>query len=304
MTLQEPAHKRLSVTQRIRGVPEAHIKGIRQPQGGYLPIELFHSKELDDGGIEVLGPENISPGIVGLAVDYLTRFQFTNNAEMSFPVARKGMEKLLELYEIDERKYFDELMNKIEGVDDTSIVAACRLAGFDSVFRAGRYSPVREILPDKTTISNIKRMVKRCEIFVHDKSILDDDIVWGPTFQGGYTDTVSYGDADFCTAFFMCDIKTSEKPPGKNDTLQVLMYLLLARHAANDFNGFRYLSILALFNARTNIEYSLDLFEVDEKIQHEVEYDIIGYDSLCDSLEKDRVDYAKRLDILKNLGII
>lgn len=258
---------------------------------------------MDDGGIEALGPENISPSIVGLAVDYLTRFQFTNNAEKSFPVARKGMEKLLRLYEIDERKYFDELMNRIEGVNDTSIVAACQLAGFDSVFRAGRYSPVREILPDKTTISNIKRMVKRCEVFVHEKCILDDDIVWGPTFEGGYTDTVSYGDADFCTTFFMCDIKTSEKPPDKNDTLQVLIYLLLARHAANDFNCFRYLSILALFNARTNIEYLLDLFEVDEKIQHEIEYDIIGYDSLCESLERSRANYVKQLDLFKTLGI-
>ena len=54
----------VSVTQRI--------KEINQPRGGYLPIKLFSVEQFDDH--RILHPvESVSPSLVGICVDYLTR---------------------------------------------------------------------------------------------------------------------------------------------------------------------------------------------------------------------------------------
>lgn len=56
-----------SVTQRIRQV--------KQPRGGYINYKMMKVIELEGGGIEKLNSEeNIHANLVGLAVDYLTRF--------------------------------------------------------------------------------------------------------------------------------------------------------------------------------------------------------------------------------------
>lgn len=61
-----------SVTQRI--------KQIKQPYGGYLKPAMFKTIKLTSA--DTLFPEeNINAGIVGMAVDYLTRFILTNNKE-------------------------------------------------------------------------------------------------------------------------------------------------------------------------------------------------------------------------------
>ena len=280
MPIQEPAHHKLSVTQRIRGVPKANIKGVKQPRGGYLPIKQFHSEDLGDGGIAALHPENISPSIVGLAVDYLTRLQYVDSAEEAFPIARQGMEKLPELNGIDESEYFNNLMHNVKGLDDNSIIAACQLAGFDSVYRAGFYSPIRNIIPDQATIANIQRMVERCKVFVQ-KMDGDEDVICGPTFKYGYTDTVAYGDADLCTASAMCDIKTSTSIPDKNDTLQVFMYFLLGWHDGR----YDHIDYIALFNPRINTQYYLSIYEIDAEIRREVELEVLGYSKPNDNLE-------------------
>ncbi len=55
-----------SVTQRT--------KNVKQPRGGYINPKELQTESLGPG-IETLNPaENVSPNLVGLAVDYLTRF--------------------------------------------------------------------------------------------------------------------------------------------------------------------------------------------------------------------------------------
>ena len=54
-----------SVTQRI--------KKVKQPRGGYIQPKQFTTISLGDG-IDAMKEENASAGLVGMAVDYLTRF--------------------------------------------------------------------------------------------------------------------------------------------------------------------------------------------------------------------------------------
>lgn len=63
-----------SVTQRI--------SKIKQPRGGYIKPKEFEQTMLDGGGIDELHPEeNVSPSLVGIAVDYLTRFMSGTSVE-------------------------------------------------------------------------------------------------------------------------------------------------------------------------------------------------------------------------------
>ena len=53
-----------SVTQRIAQ--------ITQPRGGYLKPSEFEKIQLNDG--KELGEENVHAGVIGMTVDYLTRY--------------------------------------------------------------------------------------------------------------------------------------------------------------------------------------------------------------------------------------
>ncbi len=105
-----------SVTQRIQS--------IQQPRGGYLPIKCF-SKEVLDDGITLNAEENVHPSLIGIAVDYLTRFMSGNSVEQAFHISTLGA------IQIGMQDKATTLKSKISGLDDDSIIVACKLAGFD-----------------------------------------------------------------------------------------------------------------------------------------------------------------------------
>lgn len=80
--------KGMSVTQRA--------KAVKQPRGGYIPPRMMEKTEYDDG--RMLGEESVSPSVIGLAVDYLTRMELTGDREKAFEISmyratRPGREK-------------------------------------------------------------------------------------------------------------------------------------------------------------------------------------------------------------------
>lgn len=137
-----------SVTQRI--------KEVTQPYGGYLPIKKFEKIVLEDD-FTLHEEENISPALVGMTVDYLTRFSMGDKLEKAFHISLLGAKK------IKKEKLADKLLKGIRGLDDESIICACKLTGFDVCYRASvlSYEPVENIIPDTNTIENIRTMVKR-----------------------------------------------------------------------------------------------------------------------------------------------
>ena len=101
-----------SVTQRI--------KEIKQPTGGYLNPKKLETIELYDG-IELNIEENISAGLIGMAVDYLTRYINSENLKESFKISLMGAEK------VGETRKATKLLNDINGLDDVSIINACKI---------------------------------------------------------------------------------------------------------------------------------------------------------------------------------
>ena len=178
-----------SVTQRI--------KQITQPHGGYLPTKFFNRTQLKDNRV-LSENENIHGSNIGIAVDYLTRFMLGESAESAFEISLLGAEK------IKQKTKATSLLSQIKGLDDTSIINACKLSGYDVCFRASPigYKPVEQIKPNADTVSNIRIMVERS---LHFFKIYGPLTVSGFTFEGGYTQTVTAGDGDFCTKNTMWD---------------------------------------------------------------------------------------------------
>lgn len=249
-----------SVTQRI--------KQIKQPRGGYIKPKDFNITNLDDE-IELNPKENIHSSLVGLAVDYMTRYSSGASLQEAFRISIKGASN------IGEDKFAQKLLKGIEGLDDDSIFNACRLVGYDVCFRAGvsGYRPVETINPDKATIDNIRYMVKRSLKFI---DIYGPIIKDGFTFEGGYTELVSTGDGDFLTESTLWDFKVSVKAPTNAHTLQLFMYYLMGIHSVYK-NDFEKIENLGIFNPRLNRVYLFEISKISSEIMEEVSREVIGY---------------------------
>jgi hypothetical protein len=255
-----------SVTQRIRS--------IKQPRGGYVKTSLLTSTKLND--LKNLNEkESIHPSLVGLAVDYMTRFMLTHNKEEAFKISCAGA-NIVSFSDIDDddNARFERLLNKVQGLDDDSIYAACQLSGYDSAFRAGlaAYVPVDTIIADKDTIENIRIMVNRSLDFFKAYGPIVKD---GFTMEGGYTNTVSAGDGDYLTKDTLWDFKVSRHGPTVDHTLQLLMYYLMGTHSI--YEEFKTITKLGIFNPRLNTVYTLNIDDVSKATIALVEKEVIGY---------------------------
>lgn len=248
-----------SVTQRI--------KAIKQPRGGYVKPKDFNVTQLNDS-IELYQEENIHSILVGLAVDYMTRFTLGAEVKDAFQISILGSRI------IDEEKNANKLLKSIKGLDDKSITSACKLAGYDVCFRAGRmgYKPVSEINPNSNTINNIRIMVNRSVEFFKEYGPITKD---GFTFEGGYTKVVSTGDGDFLTKDTLWDFKVSVKAPTSAHTLQLFMYYLMGKHSIH--KEFETVRKLGVFNPRLNTIYTLEIDSIAPEIIGEVCTEVIGY---------------------------
>ena len=116
----------------LRGVSVTRrIKEVKQPQGGYIKLKELIVTSLGEG-IAALNPvENVHATLVGLAVDYMSRFMTGTVLSEAFRISLTGAEI------IDEIDLAKELLNNIKGLDDESIICAVKLSGFDVCVRAG-----------------------------------------------------------------------------------------------------------------------------------------------------------------------
>ncbi|WP_411955162.1 hypothetical protein ACKXGF_05205 [Alkalibacillus sp. S2W] len=248
-----------SVTQRI--------KQIKQPRGGYIKPKEFSVEDLQDDNV-LYESENIHSSLVGLAVDYLTRFLNGTPIEEAFKIS------LIGAHLTGKDELADDLMSDIKGTDETSIKNACKLVGFDVVYRSGPigYKPVESINPDEETISNIKIMVNRGLNFFDLYGPIVKD---GFTFEGGYTSEITTGDGDFLTDDTLWDFKVTKQAPEKKHTLQLLIYFLMGVNSIHlQFNE---INNLGIFNPRLNKVYLLSINEIPDEVINEVRTDVIGY---------------------------
>ena len=249
-----------SVTQRI--------KEIKQPYGGYLKISEFEKIQFEDN--MELKEENIHSSLVGLTVDYMTRFLLGTPKEEAFKISLIGAEI------INDSKYSNKLLHNIKGFDDKSIYNACKLVGYDVCFRAGPigYKNVEEIDANEDTINNIKIMINRSLVFFKNYGPIVKD---GFTFEGGYTKIINSGDGDFLTSDTLWDFKVSSSIPKSSHTLQLLIYYIMGKHSIHsEFNNIKKLGI---FNPKLNCVFLKEINQISDETIDIVSKEIIGYNS-------------------------
>lgn len=190
------------------------------------------------------------------------------SAEEAFKVSGLGAHAVRQL------GLFEQLLSNVSGLDDDSIVAAVKLSGFDSAYRAGvmAYRPVEDIEPDGDTIENIRVMVERSLRFFeqYGPKVLD-----GLTFEGGYTGYVATGDGDFLTNDTLWDFKVSKQKLQNKYTLQLLMYWRMGLHSIHP--EYRNVKYLGVYNPRMNVVYRLDVSKISADVISTVETEVIGY---------------------------
>lgn len=230
--------------------------------------------QLDDG-ITLNENENIHASLVGLAVDYMTRFLMGVQKEEAFSISLKGA---LDLFTGNKKqssmKNATSLLADIKGLDKKSITNACKLVGYDVCFRAGiiGYKPVEEINPDKDTIENIVTMINHSLSFWKEYGPITKD---GFTFEGGYTDTISTGDGDYLTKDTLWDFKVSKDEPKPKYTLQLLVYYIMGMHSIH--KEFKSIKNLGIYNPRMNKVYTVSIDTIPQSVINEVSKDVIGY---------------------------
>ena len=273
------------------------ITKVKQPRGGFINPKSFDVISVtDDDGIVLQENENIHPSLVGLVVDYMTRFMLTNNIKESFKISILGAMVAEKIGVKDAIKIVESLMLNIKGLDKQSIINACKLVSFDVWYRnpisAIMSKKYDEINADDTTIANIQCMIQRSiEFFKIYGPIKQDGFSFEPVngnkddydkmiktntgTYGGYTATVSTGDGDFLTTDTLWDFKVSKSAPTSKHTLQLLMYWVMGQHSGQEV--FKNISKLGIFNPRLNKVYIYDTTNISKDIIDIVEKEVICY---------------------------
>lgn len=269
----------------------SRIESIKQPRGGYINLSDFEQEVFVDNE-ELSENENIHASTIGLVVDYLTRFIMGTDKNTAFAISLLGAEKAEKLGNKGSIKAINNYLNNIDGLDDVSIINACRAVSYDVWFRnpinAFNSKKGEDINPDKETINNIRILINRSVSFWNEHGPITSD---GFTFEGGgYTNIISSGDGDFLTNDTLWDFKVSKNKPTPAHTLQILIYYIMGIHSGK--SEFKNIDNIGIFNPRLNIAYTLSVNSISEDIIHTIEKDVIGYDT------DDNIDISNDDEIL------
>ncbi len=252
------------------------VNQVKQPAGGYLPVDKFERVYLDDD-LSLKPKENIPPTIIGLVVDYMTRYISGDNKEEAFKISLKGAKIAILNGKTEQAVLAVKYLNTIKGLDNESIIAASNLCRFDTWYRATKYAKENgigdELFPDTDTIENIRILINRSLNFFKKYGPIK---TYGFTFERlGYTDIVTSGDGDFLTEDTLWDFKVSKYEPDIKNTLQLLMYQVMGKHSEKE--EFLNICNIGLFNPRLNIAYKINMDSISDEIINEIETKIIGY---------------------------
>ncbi|MHA8111302.1 hypothetical protein ACYATP_07475 [Lactobacillaceae bacterium Melli_B4] len=250
----------------------SRVKQVTQPRGGYVPSKLFKKIPLDDDYTLNPNEDSHKGTLIGLTVDYFSRFLLGASKQSSWGVSLIGADTL------NATETADQLLSEIDGLNDQSLQAAYRLSGFDVAKRANS-SDYRDVMGPEFTLSapelsNLKILINRV---MHFFNKFGKPTKSGMTFQGGYSPVISSGDADFMTIDTLWDLKVLRSNTlDKKYKLQILVYYLMGLRSFDEAD-YQSIEYIGLFNPRENVAYRCDINDIPEEVIRAVENDVIGY---------------------------
>lgn len=253
------------------------IAQIKQPSGGYVKPSQLTVHKWDDG-LRLNPKENIHGSVVGMVVDYLTRFAMGDELLDAFRISWKGAVIAERIFKKEGTvKRARQLLEGIETIDEKAVVNATKLVTYDVWLR----NPMNALFvkgedetnPDAETIQNIIIMIERSIKFWESEGPIVKE---GFTFEpNGYTETVRSGDGDYLTADTLWDFKVRRSKPTNKDTLQLLMYWIMGQHSGQTI--YRNIKNVGIYNPRFNEAYLLEVSTIPQEIVAKIEKDVICY---------------------------
>ena len=253
------------------------INMIKQPWGGYIKPSHFEVHKFFD--VHFLNEEeSISPRIVGMVVEYLTRFAMGAELSDAFKISCMGAKVAEKIHKNkNDIKKANKLLSQIKRIDEKSIINACKLVTYDVWYRnpsvAMCTKGANEIKPDEKTVQNIKIMIERSLLFWEKYGpIIKEGFSFEPS---GYTKTICAGDGDFLTLDTIWDFKVSKARPTSKHTLQLLIYWIMGQHSGQEI--FKNIKKIGIFNPRLNEAYLFDTDKIPKETICEIEQNVICY---------------------------
>lgn len=245
------------------------IKETKQPRGGFLPPKRFENTTLESSALlNDMSEENIHALLMGITVDYLTRFMNGTDKNEAFKISLKGAANARETVKAE------KILADITGLDSLSIISSCKLSGYDVCYRKGMdfFKNIDEIEPNTATIENIRIMVERSLFFINNYGPITKD---GFDFKGAESKRITIGDGDFLTKETLWDFKVSKAAPTSKNTLQLIIYYLMGKKSIH--KEFDSIESIGIYNPRLNTVYLLNVSEIEDETINLISTDIIGY---------------------------
>lgn len=267
-----------------------------QPRGGYInPKDMLeeriaqdlpadYEKKVADGYEKA----TLSPHIIGLVVDYLSRLEYFRIYDLQNDVdwgveksiraafrisllgarlagktdeAERLVERLVDGYKTDKKEY-----KKITQ-------AASELVTFDTMVRLGKYFEDAE--KPKITDADaklVKEMVRATTYYLWCKQ---SDSCPDVRYHARGAKNVLPSDADWLTDDSLIDLKCTKDGPKSTETFQLILYYILGKHELPaSFADIKYLKLL---NPRLCKVYSYEIDKLNKDDLKHIEKDIMGY---------------------------
>ncbi len=206
---------------------------VKQPYGGYLKIKSMHRTRYDDG-IALNPDENLNPGTVGTAVDYLSRYLAGCSAAVAFELPLAGAESLGMKSRAED--YIDRLeyMKSQGRIDDEFVRAGVNLTRFDAVVKA--YNPdyghimQGELVPSLETAHNIRVMLSRILNFREMRKIdsTEGEVLRFSSESENIGFDVMQGEPDIYCNAGIWDCKALSQSLRATHSIQLLAYYVMA----------------------------------------------------------------------------
>lgn len=256
---------------------------VKQPKGGYLPLNLFSATSYDELADELPIPDTglkAAPFAVGTAVDAVLRVRYGHGRLAR--CFKRQFDSVLAFgtsADMDNAELLLEILLACDAdgdaLSDECIDAATELAGWSS-FRDGSHGWM--LTPSAFSRADrdlVRALVTRCERMLAAEG--EEIVLAGAVIDDAACPNAAPGEVDLISKTSFIDVKTGSKPPTTAERLRVLCYRLSAERSGH-LDGIARASTSELFvNPRLLRTWRLAWDNMPDGVIESVERDVLGY---------------------------
>lgn len=278
------------------------VSKLKIGQNFYHFKRLIKEENIIENGVQLINlQESISPTIMGLTVDYLTRLSLGQKKEEVLFASQYGRELLERIIvwkswnfstpspisnQISAEKltFFKQLINYYDEnfiqVDNSlslkNALLVAKLSQYDAIYRAF-YTDIHpeQITLDEPTHDVIVQLIQRNLVILKKENNVVCTLIFTPdhTYHP-FKKIIKSGDGDFYDDDFLWDLKVSSKKPSNKHFIQVMVYFLLGLNSSLR-EKFKKISNIGIINPRLNKVYKVAIKDIPVEL----------WDFVCKAME-------------------